>query len=79
MFGSTGEKMIGIRPLPPFDRPTLEFSPEKKRGYGADLAQLAGAAIEAGEEDAVVRAGVEDVDVLRVRRDVAGLAAARPW
>src|SRR5205814_1659694 len=43
---------------------------------GSDLALLAGAAIESREERSLVRAGEEDVHVLRVGRDVARLAAA---
>src|SRR6202008_1381044 len=64
-----------IGPLPALDDGARRFAGEEAR-IRTDLAQLAGAAVEAGEERAVVGAGVEDVDVLRIGRDVAGLAAA---
>src|SRR5262249_57555388 len=65
----------GEGPLPALDDRRGVLAREESR-IRIDLAQVAGPAIEAGDEAAVVRSGEEDVDVLRIRRDVAVLVAA---
>src|SRR6185436_10968760 len=62
-------------PLPALDDDSRRFGGEKTR-VATDLAELGRAAAEAGQERAVIGAGVEDFDVLRIGRDVARLAAA---
>ena len=70
-----GRKEDGVRPLPPFNERARGFAREEPR-VRADLAHLAGPAIEPGEKRPVVRARVEHVGILRVGSDVARFAAA---
>ena len=64
-----------VRPLPAFLDRARRLAGEEAR-VGADLLQLAGAAIQPRDERAVIRAGVVDVEILWIGRDVAGLTAA---
>ena len=64
-----------IRPLPPFDERAGRLAREQAR-IRPDFLQLAGAAVQAREERAVVAAREEDVRVLRIGRDVSRLASA---
>ena len=63
------------RPLPALDHRRRVLAREEAR-VRVHLAQLSRAPVQPGDEAAVVRAGEEDVDVLRIRRDVAVLVAA---
>src|SRR5262249_31939087 len=70
-----GRENDRVGPLPPLLERARGLAGEEAR-IGAYFPQLTGPAIEPRQECAVVRAGVEDVRILRVWRNIARLAAS---